>query len=92
MPGAGGKGSTRKTMTKKPMMISKPSDEKSEEEEDEEIVCYRRHWENCYGKCSGSFEDTSKLFFLRLQLEYCYLSLVCIHLYNSKSKSTSEII
>jgi hypothetical protein len=51
------KGSVRKTMTKKPM-ISKASDEKSEEEG---IICYRHHWESCYGKCSGSFEDTSKL-------------------------------
>jgi len=37
----------------------KASKEKSEE--DKEIVSYRRHWENCYGKYFGSFEDTSKL-------------------------------
>jgi len=35
----------------------KASKEKSEE--DKEIVSYRRHWENCYGKYFGSFEDTT---------------------------------
>ncbi|CAL4973196.1 unnamed protein product [Urochloa decumbens] len=27
--------------------------------EDEKIVSFRRHWENCYGKDFGSFEDTT---------------------------------
>jgi hypothetical protein len=54
MLGCDGKGS----MMKKPT-ISKASDEKSEE--DKEIVSYRCHWKRCYDKCSGSFEDTSKL-------------------------------
>ncbi|CAD6332730.1 unnamed protein product [Miscanthus lutarioriparius] len=57
MLGCDGKGSMRKTMTKKPM-ISKASDEKSEED-NKEIVSYRCHWERCFGKCSGSFEDTT---------------------------------